>query len=62
MDEIQRRTIKLKSGNILELFYNPKNNLVVLDLSTKNDSGNELLRLTLNEEKLLEHTGSRIMT
>jgi len=55
-DEIQRATIVMKSGNFLELFYNPERNLVVLDLIAANgNGGNELLRQTLDETKLLEH-------
>lgn len=56
-DNIQRHTIPTKAGNSLQIFYNPENNLLVVDLIDANDrGGNELLRQTLNESKLLGHT------
>lgn len=55
-DEIQRISLVTKNGNIIQVFYNPNNNLLVLDLFDKNDNGgNELLRLFLDEKKLLKH-------
>ena len=54
-DNIQRINLTTKSGNTVEVFYNPENDLLVVDLMNDN-GGNELLRQTLNEEKLLEHT------
>ena len=54
---IQNVQIVTKKGNTLNLFYNPENNLVVLDLVAENEQGgNELLRQTLNETKLLKHS------
>lgn len=54
---IQQLNIITKSGNTLTVFYNPDNDLVVLDLVAKNElCGTELLRQTLNEKKLLSHT------
>ena len=45
-----------KAGNTLDFFYNPENNLVVVDLISKNEQdGNEILRMTLNEKSLLRH-------
>ena len=53
---IIRYNIKTKEGNTLQLFYNPENNLVVVDLIHKNDKGGmELLRKELDEKKLLSH-------
>jgi hypothetical protein len=43
-------------GNTLQLFYNPKNALVVLDLISADDSGgNELYRKVISESTLLTH-------
>jgi hypothetical protein len=54
---IERRQIKTKEGNTLELFYNPDNNLVVLDLIHSSETGdNELYRRKINENELLKHT------
>ena len=48
--------ITTKAGNTLQLFYNPENNLLVVDLIHKNEKGGtELLRKTLNEKTLLAH-------
>lgn len=56
MKEIQRHNMTTKSGNTLSVFYNPENNLLVVDLIHKNDEGgNELVRMTLSEKKLLAH-------
>jgi hypothetical protein len=53
---IERRQIETKEGNTIDLFYNSENNLVVVDLISKNETGgNELLRQTLNEKSLLQH-------
>jgi len=49
-------TIKTKAGNTLQFFYNPENDLVVVDIIHKNEKcGNEILRQKLNEKKLLAH-------
>ena len=57
MNEIQRVSFKTRTGNTLQLFYNPENDLVVVDLIAKNENGgNELLRKTLDERALLAHT------
>lgn len=56
-DNIQRFTVETKGGNTLQFFYNPDNNLVVVDIVAANEKGgNELLRKTLDEKKLLSHT------
>jgi hypothetical protein len=53
---IQTHNVTTKAGHTLQLFYNPDNNLVVVDLIHKNETGgHELLRQTLNESKLLKH-------
>jgi len=55
-DGIYRGTLTTKAGNTLQFFYNPENNLVVIDLIHKNEKGGiELLRQTLDEKKLLRH-------
>lgn len=45
---------KTKAGNTLSFFYNPDNSVLVVDLVHKSSrGGNELVRMTLNEKKLL---------
>ena len=47
-------------GNTLQFFYNPELNLVVVDLiGASGSGGNELVRLTLDEDKLLAHCRPR---
>jgi hypothetical protein len=54
MDNIKRFQVNTKAGNTLSFFYNPDNNLVVVDLIHKNEKGGrELLRQTLNEKELV---------
>jgi hypothetical protein len=54
--EITRLNVTTKAGDTLQLFYNPENSLVVVDLVAANEKGgNELLRKTLTEKKLLAH-------
>lgn len=56
-DNIQRFNCQTKQGNTLQFFYNPDNNLLVVDLVAANEQGgNELIRKTLDEKKLLVHT------
>lgn len=53
---IEIHQITTAAGNILQLFYNSENDLVVVDLIASNDlGGTELLRQTLHENKLLAH-------
>lgn len=53
---VERFTVTTKNGNTLGFFYNPENNLVVIDLIHKNERGGfELFRKTLDENKLLAH-------
>lgn len=56
---MQRQTtrwITTKEGNYISVFYNPDNDLVILELVAKNEmDGNELFRQTLNEKALLQH-------
>jgi hypothetical protein len=55
-DNIQRHQITTRAGNTLSLFYNPDNDLLVIDLIHKNElGGNEIVRMTINEKKLLKH-------
>jgi len=54
--KIEQHRITTKEGNYLSIFYNPNNDLLVVDLIDKaEEGGNELVRRTLNETKLLEH-------
>ena len=46
--------ITTKAGNTLQVFYNPDNDLLVIDLIRKDEKGgNEIVRMTLDEKKLL---------
>lgn len=48
--------IKTKKGNTLQVFYNPDNDLLVVDIIHKSENGgNELVRKTLDEKSLLAH-------
>ncbi len=52
---IHSHYVTTKGGNTLVLFYNPENNLLVVDLVAKSErGGNEIVRMTLNEKKLLK--------
>jgi hypothetical protein len=54
MDNIKRFNTTTRAGHNLSFFYNPDNDLVVVDLTHKNGrGGNEILRKTLNEEALV---------
>jgi hypothetical protein len=54
------RRIITKNDNCLQVFYNPDNDLLVVDLIAKNEKGgNEIIRTTLNETKLLEHIDNK---
>ena len=54
-------TVTTKAGNTLQFFYNPENDLVVVDIIHKNErGGNEILRQTLDEKKLLAHAKWRL--
>ena len=56
-DNIKRFSCQTKNGNTLSFFYNPDNDLLVIDLVSKDESGgNEIVRKTLDESKLLGHT------
>jgi hypothetical protein len=55
--DIQRFYVTTKGGNTLQFFYNPDNDLVVVDLIAANEQGgNELYRRTLDEKAMLGHT------
>jgi len=52
---ITRHYITTRGGNTLSVFYNPDNDLLVIDLVHKNErGGNELVRKTLDEKALLK--------
>lgn len=53
------RRIITKNGNCLQVFYNPDNDLLVVDLIAKNKGGNEIIRTTLNESELLKHIDNK---
>ena len=58
-EKIQTFNITTKAGNTLQIFYNPENDLVVVDLIAKNEKGgNEVFRKTLDEKKMLKHCKS----
>ena len=53
-DKIKWFSCETKGGNQLDFFYNPKNDLLVIDLIAKDGSGGcELVRRTLDENKIL---------
>lgn len=55
-----RHNIKTKAGNTLQVFYNSENDLLVVDLVASTETGgNEIVRMTLNEAKLLAHVPSK---
>jgi len=55
-NEIHRHSITTKRGNTIQFFYNPENNLVVVDLIANDESGGcEIVRKTIDENKLLAH-------
>jgi hypothetical protein len=48
--EIEQFTVKTKLGNFVQFFFNPENNLVVVDIIHKNEKGgNEIFRQRINE-------------
>jgi len=51
---IERKYIATRGGNVIQVFYNPENDLLVIDL-VNDDGGNELIRRTLDERVLLGH-------
>lgn len=54
MKGIEQFNCTTKAGNTLSFFYNSDNDLVVVDLVNKDETGgNELFRLTLDEKMLL---------
>jgi hypothetical protein len=56
-DKIKNFTCETAQGNTLSFFYNPQNNLLVIDLVNKKETGgNEIVRMTLDEKKLLAGT------
>jgi len=57
MNATQSISMTTAKGNTLQLFYNNETGLVVVDLIAANeDGGNELLRKTIDENKMLGHT------
>ena len=56
MPDIERHSVTTNGGNTLQLFYNPENDLLVVDLIHENEKGGtELIRKTLDEKELLGH-------
>lgn len=56
IENIWNHSIRLPSGNVLAFFFNLNTNLLVVDLVHKTGAGgHELVRMTLDEEKLLAH-------
>lgn len=55
-DNIFRASTTTPNGNTLAFFYNPNNNLLVVDVVSADESGGyELVRRTINEKPLLAH-------
>ena len=53
-DNIARVNIDTKGGNYLSVFYNADSNLLVIDLcAADGKGGNEIVRMALNEKRLL---------
>ena len=53
---IWRETTQTRDGNTLSVFFNKSTNLLVVDVVHINESGgNEIVRMTLDEERLLAH-------
>lgn len=56
VDPISVANITTKGGHELRVFFNAATNLLVIDLNHKERAGgNELVRMTLDEDKLLKH-------
>lgn len=54
--DIVRYQFETKSKNVIQVFFNRETSLLVVDLVAKNDKGgNEIVRMTLDEKKLLAH-------
>ena len=54
--DIKRVSVPTAEGNSLDVFYNPENNLLVIDLTHKSGKGgNEIIRMTLDEKSMLRH-------
>jgi hypothetical protein len=55
-NSIARFSTTTKNGNTLSFFYNPGNDLLVIDIISADESGgNEIVRETLDEKVLLGH-------
>ena len=53
---IWRENIETRDGNILSVFFNSSANLLVVDVIHRSGSGgNEIVRLRLDEQRLLAH-------
>ena len=56
MNATQTIQLTTNKGNTVQLFYNNDTGLVVVDLIAKDESGgNEFVRMTINEDKMLGH-------
>lgn len=56
MAGIQQQIVSTKKDNTISVFYNPTNDLLVIDLIHHNEAGGcELLRCHLDEDRLLRH-------
>lgn len=59
-DQSQQHYITTKRGNSLVVFYNSETSLLVVDLVHKSEKGGcEIVRMTLDEKKLLQHATSK---
>ncbi len=53
MEKIFRKSIKLRDGNLLDIFFNRENNLLVVDKVRKDlKGGNEFIRINVGKVKL----------
>ena len=51
--KIFRKNIRLRDGNTLSIFFNPENNLLVVDKVRKDETGgNEFVRVDVDKIKL----------
>jgi hypothetical protein len=55
-DKISTVNFTTKGGHTLQVFFNADTNLLVVDVVHKSEAGgNEVVRMKLNESKLLGH-------
>jgi len=56
LSDITRKFVTTRRGDTLGFFFNAATNLLVVDLISSNEmGGNEIIRMTIDEESLLGH-------